>query len=155
MNAEIGKALIALVITGIIGGIIKVYLDYKSKLMGNIWENRLEAYMKFVRRTALFPKYPRKEVRWKEVFNLSMDFRDWYFEGYGLVLSTKIRDNYFDLQEYILIITKEKIDSEQKLDDKEYDDLRERCSNLRSLMAKELESRESPIWYRFTKEPKA
>jgi hypothetical protein len=30
MDTEIGKALIALVATGIIGGFIKVYLDYKS-----------------------------------------------------------------------------------------------------------------------------
>lgn len=151
MDTEIEKALIALVFTGIIGGIMKVYFDYKSKLMENIWEKRLEAYIKFVTITALFPKYPRKEVRWKDVYNLSIDFRDWYFEGNGLVVSTEFRDKYFDLQEYILTITTGKIDSEQKLNDAEYDDLRGRCSKLRSLMAKELESRESPIWHRLSK----
>ncbi len=37
----ISKALIVLFIRGIIGGVIKVYLNYKSTLMENIWEKRL------------------------------------------------------------------------------------------------------------------
>jgi hypothetical protein len=92
MTANLQEALIALIITGIIGGIIKVYLDYTSTLMEKIWEKRLEAYMEFVKRTALFPKFPQRVVYWNEVYNLSKDFRDWYFAGYGLVLSITVRD---------------------------------------------------------------
>ena len=152
MQTKILETLIALVFTGIIGGVIKVYLDYKSKLMENVWEKRLEAYMQFVRRTALLPKYPKKEVSWKEVYKLSTDFRDWYFEGHGLVTSAKFRLAYFSLQKHILNITKGRKDSEEKLGEAEYEELRHRCSKMRKLMADELESRESPIWKHLRKE---
>lgn len=154
MEKEVANALIALVFTGIIGGILKIYFDYKSKLMENVWEKRLEAYINFIKLTALFPLYPRKKVKWKDVYNLSISFRDWYFKGYGIVVSTEFRDKYLNFQKYIRDITEDEIESEENLTDKEYDDLKDRCFKLRSLMAKELESRESPIWYRFTKEKK-
>ena len=148
MDSEIGKALIGLVFTGILGGILKVYLDYKSQQMEKIWEKRLEAYTKFVQMTALFPRYPPKEVTWKEVYKLSTDFRNWYFEGNGIFLSSEFRDKYFKLQEQILAITNGKTESEEKLES-EYDCLRKECSMLRTLITKELDSRENPFWYRF------
>ena len=155
MNFEIQKALVGLIFTGVIGAIFKVYFDYKVKLMENIWEKRLDAYMKFVKLTSLFPKYPRQEVNWKQVYHLSENFRDWYFEGHGLLLSTKIRDSYFSLQDNIISITKEKINSVEKISDTEYEHLRKKCSLIRSLMAKELDSRENPFWHYFTKSPTA
>lgn len=153
MDTELQKALVALVFTGIIGGMVKLYLDYRAKLLENIWQKRLEAYTKFVKLTSLFPKYPfRKEVNWQDVLQLTIDFRDWYFEGNGIVISRDFRDVYFDLQKHIVAaLSPERVNHKIRLEDADYDDLRERCSALRTLMARELESRENPIWYRFTK----
>lgn len=157
MNAELEKALIALIIGGIIGGMLKLYLDYQAKLLENLWQKRLEAYTKFVKLTALFPKYPyRNPVNWNDVFKLSIAFRDWYFEGNGIVISSDFREMYFALQEYMIsVFTAEKVNNKQPLEDPEYDDFREKCSRLRTLMARELESRERPIWYRFRKQKAA
>ena len=154
MNSEIAKALIALIFTGVIGGILKVYLDYKAKQMELIWDKRLEAYIEFVKKTALFPLYPPREVKYKDVFNLSLEFRDWYFAGNGIVLSKSFRDEYFKLQEYLLTITKNKIVSEDNIG-VEYTVLQKKCSALRTLIVEELDSRENPFSYRFTSKRKA
>lgn len=155
MDNELAKAIIALLVTGIAGGIFKIYLDYKSKLMEKVLEKRLSAYMEFVKKTSLLPKYPPREVKWKDIYNLSIEFRNWYFEGHGLVLSSVIRDVYFNLQEYLEAKTINRKESELVLSKDEYEDVRKKCSVLRTLMARDLESRESPIWHHFMKKTQA
>lgn len=145
------QAIFALLFTGVIGGGVKLFFDYKSKLMGSIWEHRLTAYIEFVKLTALFPKYPKAKVQWHEVYSLCKAFREWYFKGHGLLLSNDIRDHYFDLQKYLIKNTKDRKNSLEVLSHSEYKAIRKKCSYIRSLMARELQSRESPIWHFFSK----
>lgn len=79
----IEDALVTLVISVVIGGLIKLYLDYKTKLSGALWKKRLDACLVFVKLTTFFPKYPKKEIIWRDVYSLSLNFRDWYFNGAG------------------------------------------------------------------------
>jgi hypothetical protein len=157
MYEEMQKALIALIILGVVGGVVKLYMDYQAKLLENLWQKRLEAYTKFVKLTSLFPQYPfHNQVNWQDVLQLSIGFRDWYFEGNGIVISRYFREMYFDLQKYIVAaVSADRVNNKIRLNDLEYEDLRKRCSKLRTLMAKELDSREHPIWFRFRKQKEA
>lgn len=149
MNEDFQKAVIALIISTIIGGVIKLYLDYKTKILEKLWEKRLNGYTEFVKLTSLFPQYPYyKSVTWADVFQLSIDFRDWYFQGYAIVVSGAFREKYFDLQKYISTqVSAERVNNKVKLEMHQIEDFRVRCSQIRTQIARELESRENPIWY--------
>lgn len=153
MENEITKAIIGLIITVLIGGFVKLYFDYKSAVMENIWEKRLEAYMKFCKATDLFPMYPSRvrEAIWKDVYATTLKFKEWYFEGYGLVLHSALRDEYFSLQRFLNKELKEKENSEEKIGEEKYEEIRRKCSAMRTRMINTLELRIDPIWPSLTK----
>ncbi|MBP6237637.1 MAG: hypothetical protein KA536_15915 [Saprospiraceae bacterium] len=151
MSGELEKAIFALIFSGIIGAIFKIYLDYKFQKLGNVLEKRTLAYTEFVKLTGLFSKYPIREVKWKDLYRLCEQFRDWYFEGHGVYISKEVKEKYFKLQELIINKSKDKENSIEEISQTDYDLFQNKCSEIRNQIALEVESRVSPIWSFFSR----
>ncbi len=147
MENEIAKSIIGLIITIVVGGLVQLYLNYKTAVIASIWEKRLEGYMKFCKATRYFPLYPSRtsEATWKDVSTTSLLFKQWYFEGYGLLLHQNLRPEYFKLQKFLVNCLQQHVDTEEKMGDEKYEEIRKACSALRTKMINALEIRKSPI----------
>jgi len=66
---------------------------------------RIESYTDLCKCMVLLAKYPQPEqLSYTQIKELALSFRDWYFQGGGLIASEKTRDCYFDLQDGLKII---------------------------------------------------
>ena len=86
---------------------------------------------------------PRKPgVTYKDLANLSEQFRDWYFREGGLFLSSKARNTYGKLQGCVSnVLRQEKGKEAVVISCDHYVLIRDKCSALRTEMTKDLQSR--------------
>lgn len=120
-------------------------------------EKRLKVYPDLWKHTALLPKWPRDEtVRYEDLDKLVGKLRRWYFDEGGMFLSrTAQRDGYAKLQDELADILRSGkkgllpgpragavVDPDGKpWPDDPYERVRQRCSQLRSLMTDDIASR--------------
>ena len=110
---------------------------------------RIAVYKTLWAHTKILPRWPRDQgVTYEHLLVFTHTLRDWYFTGGGMYLSrTTHRDGYTPLQdelERVLEQSKAGLLSQSEPDD--YEAIRGKCSNLRSLLAADIESRrESPL----------
>lgn len=138
---QITPALIG-ALTGVIAAYATSYLKFRQEISSGTLERRFEAYLKIWKQTGLLPEWPRsEEVTYQDLKQLSEGFRDWYFEGGGMLLSHNSRKKYGDLQK---IATKAYQNAENEKDhlrDADYEQVRASCSTLRSALTEDLLSR--------------
>lgn len=141
--AKLIEPLITLIIGGVLGGIIKSLLDYRSQVFSQLWSKRLDAYQELWKIMKQFPLWPRADdVTYLKLKTMSEQMRDWYFCTGGILMSEKTRALYGVLQEKINAgILKNKKPDENLVEKDEYDTIQKLCSSVRSEMAKDLLSR--------------
>jgi len=91
--------------------------------------------------TGLLPKWPEaEEVTYDKLWKLSEFLRDWYFNEGGMYLSRSTHNNgYAPLQNAIADLRKQKPTG--KITSEHYKQIRRKCSELRTAMALDIESR--------------
>ncbi len=141
------------IIAGLSAWLGKVWADriaQLQKLAGEIdldlRTRRIEVYKELWKATAVLPKWPRAaDVTYEDLLKLSETLRDWYFQKGGMYLShTAHHDGYVPLQDALADVLKSRATG--PITDPHYDAIRDRCSTLRTALARDIQSRrESPI----------
>ena len=135
-----------------LGAVLKNALDTSSRISEHLLEKRTEQYTLLWDITRAIPRWPRDpSITYKNLEKLSQRLRDWYFDGGGIYLSRRSQDAYGKLQETVDCIYKGKTDKEKSAainsdeadETNEYDQIRKKCSTLRTLMTDDLLSRRS------------
>jgi hypothetical protein len=162
MNTSISELVLA-ILAGMGGGgaiiaalaawLGKVWADRMSqtqRLIGEIdldlRKRRIDAYQPLWKATALLPKWPRNdEATYEQLATLSHTLRCWYYETGGMYLSRTARDlGYGPLQGTIATVIAG--GKSGRIEASDYEAVRKKCSELRTLMTEDIESRrESPI----------
>lgn len=96
--------------------------------------------------TGLLPKWPEAEgLTYENLWTLSEWLRDWCFNEGGMYLSrTTHNDGFAPLQDAITDLRKQNLTGE--ITPEHYNQIRSKCSALRTAMAIDIESRrESPL----------
>ncbi len=141
---ELIKALIALFIGGILGGLIKKYYDFRRDVVKSIWDRRFEEYKKLWKISSVLPKWPKDDsVTYMKLYACCVNLKDWYFDAGGMLLSKNSRNKYQDLQTALSVLANKK--TNDKITDKEYEDIRSLFSALRTQMTRDLTSRNRQI----------
>jgi hypothetical protein len=138
----------AVIFAGLATFLGKVWMDRISrneKLMGDIdldlRSRRIAVYSELWKATEILPKWPRAEqVTYEQLYGFSKQLRDWYFRNGGMYLSRNTHKSaYGPLQDELSRILKDQPKGLVKPPD--YDSVRDRCSQLRSALAEDIESR--------------
>ena len=135
--ALVGAAVAAL------GALIQSLLSAREKIDESLREERVRQYRVLWEKTGLLPLWPRAEhVTYARLSRMSTDFRDWYFHGGGLFLSTRARKAYGKAQEAIAaVLEAQGGDRDAALSAPDYDALQQRLSALRTELTGDLLSR--------------
>src|SRR5450432_2415005 len=142
MNTEIVKQIIALLLGGFLGVVLKYWFDYRGMVYKELWTKRYDSYKKMFLLTGIMPQYPEhSKVNYDELFKRSEEMRDWFFADGGLLLSTKTRNKYFKVQKNIQKVLKAAPVVRQREITIEYEVIRILLSELRRAMADDLMSR--------------
>ncbi len=84
---------------------LKLFQALQLEYDKDLRTRRIESYMDLCKRMIVLAKYPRPEsLSYTDLEDLALSFRDWYFNGGGLIASETTRDHYFDLQDGLKII---------------------------------------------------
>ncbi len=137
---EILKALVPLIIGGVIGGFVTTYFDYRKQIIHEVWQKRFDQYKKLWAISGNLPNWPRDtSVTYNKLFNISVGLKNWYFNDGGILLSSKSRELYGKLQ--TVLIEKADKDSKDPISEEDYNLVKNAFSILRTQMTKDLSSR--------------
>jgi hypothetical protein len=137
--ASLGMAIVT-TLSAFVGALISHFLTQRRGLDLAIYKHRGEAYKLLWEKTSLLPKWPRRaDVTYGQIHTLSEELRDWYFHVGGVYLSDPARDAYGDLQEALNDPSRSARPA--TLTTPDYDLLRDRCSDLRTQLTRDLLSR--------------
>ena len=110
---------------------------------------RIAVYETLWTHTKVLPKWPREQgVTYEQLLEFTHTLRSWYFTGGGMYLSrTTQRHGYAPLQDALeRVLGQGKTGPLSHSNPDDYEAIRSKCSNLRSLLAADIESRrESPL----------
>lgn len=134
------KALIPLIIGGVLGGFITTYFDFRKQIMSEVWAKRFTQYKKLWFISGNLPEWPRDTtVTYNKLFNISVSLKNWYFNDGGILLSSKSRELYGKLQK--VLIKKAIKDSKDHICKEDYDLVKSSFKILRDQMTRDLSSR--------------
>ncbi len=144
----------AIIVAGLAAWLGKVWADriaQSQKLHHDIdldlRKRRIEVYSELWKSTALLPKWPMAtDVTYEKLLEFSISLRSWYFEKGGIYLSRSTHTNgYTRVQDTLAEILKNN-KSRQIISAEHYELVRCQCSDLRTALAGDIESRrEGPI----------
>jgi hypothetical protein len=141
--ADLGSWVTPAVVGGVVSLVVSILgsaLSYRAKVDEGLRDTRLALYRVLWKQTELLPKWPRRtDVTYEKLRDLSEKFRDWYFGDGGIFLSGAARNSYERLQDTIGGILK--LHADGTVTDSDYDEVRLRCSDLRSRLTDDLLSR--------------
>lgn len=143
MDKEIINQIVALLLGGFIGVVLKYWFDYRGMVYKELWTRRYDAYKKMFLLTGIMPQYPEhSKVTYEELLKRSEEMRDWFFADGGLLLSTKTRNKYFKVQKSIQkVLDAVPAVNRQREITTEYEGVRVLLSELRRTMTDDLMSR--------------
>jgi hypothetical protein len=136
------------VILGLATWLGKVWCDriaQSEKLRGEIdldlRKRRIDAYKLIWKATAILPAWPKDpKVTYGHLDTFSSELKDWYFKTGGIFLSYNAHHKgYIPLQEAIETLNVQ--DKSVSLTDNDYKTIREKCSQLRTLLTQDIQSR--------------
>lgn len=111
-----------------------------STIDTDLRSHRIEVYTELWRKTGQLPKWPRNaELTYPELSELTRALSRWYFDRGGMYLSEGARQAYGDVQESLDSVLS--LGKDGKVTPEDYEQVRERCSALRSELTKDLLSR--------------
>src|SRR5829696_5491193 len=94
LRTIIVSALIGAVVS-FVGTLLTYFLGTRTRIDENLRQKRAEAYKDLWKLTDLLPMWPRSlDVTYKNLLDLSQDFKNWYFTQGGLYLSEESRSAY-------------------------------------------------------------
>ncbi len=141
--ADMETAAISAIIGAIVsyvGAVLQNMLAVRTKVDEALLKTREDLYKPVWDRMRLLPKWPRRnKVTYEQLTAFSESLRDWYFDGGGMYLSGGAQKKYANLQDTIAAVLRRQMSGD--VSDKDYDDIRDRCSALRTEMTKDLLSR--------------
>jgi hypothetical protein len=145
MLSAIYTQIITLIAGVFLGGLIKSWLDYRSKVFSLLWDKRLDAYQDLVKLMARFPKWPRAEPVYSDLLHMSTDLKNWYFDRGGILMSKSTRIAFENLQEHITRVYEDHKKNQTEKISNDYDGIVELCHLLRVEMTRDLLSRKKQI----------
>ena len=149
IGAAGGSVVIVGALAAWLGSVWKERIARTETLFGQIdtdlRQRRIEVYKELWELTGLLPKWPRDEtVTYERLLAFSQKLRVWYFTRGGMYLSrTSQSDGYKPLQDKIAEILRDKPSG--ALSTPHYDTVRERCSDLRTHLTADIESRREAL----------
>ena len=126
----------------------KKMLELAGGIDLDLREKRKNAYLVIWGKMRLLPKWPRASgITYDDLRKLSEEFREWYFDGGGMYLSTGAMDAYKAVQDTIAGVVggnkRGPIKPEEY--DAVYDAVRDKCSAFRTALTNDLLSRRSAL----------
>jgi hypothetical protein len=112
---------------------------------------RVQFYQELWNETGIVPTYPRADdVTYEDLRKLSERLRSWYYEKGGMFLSREAHNGrYIPLQEALLatLKTQQSLNKplSEQLSDEHYEEIRRKCSRLRTALSDDIQSRRGPI----------
>jgi hypothetical protein len=103
-------------------------------------DQRLKAYPDVWERTGRFARWPRNTVTYGALDEFHRGLRTWYFQVGGLYMSENARRRYGRMQELVAAHCTE-AESDASLPPEAYADVMESCSEFRTALTEDLESR--------------
>lgn len=129
-------------IAGFAGAFLKHLLDTRMKVDENLRTTREPRYRQLWKITKLLPEWPRAEVTYEQLRDMSTKCRSWYFEVGGMYLSARSRELYSGVQDRLAaFFSDELVARNEVISDDTYDEIRSSCSALRTSMTDDLLSR--------------
>ena len=143
LRTIIVSALIGAVVS-FVGTLLTYFLGTRTRRDENLRQKRAEAYKDLWMLTGLLPLCPRSlDVTYKNLLDLSQDFKNWYFTQGGLYLSEESRSAYGDLQSEVTRVVGDRTNSQltNLISDEEYDIIQATANALRKQLTTDLLSR--------------
>lgn len=123
-----------------LGALLKNFMDIRAKVDESLRESRIPVYKELWIKTSLLPKRPRSEkVTYEVLAQFSVDLTDWYFNRGGIFMSKRAFAAYGILQDTIHRVLPK--GGEGRVSDLHYDEVRDKCSKLRTELTNDLLSR--------------
>jgi hypothetical protein len=140
------ESLLTVVVSSLVGGlvayvgaVVKNTLDMRAKVDESLRDKRVAVYQKLWQTTEILPKWPRRtDVTYEGLTQFSQGLRDWYFREGGMYLSRQARKAYGELQDTIVELGTSKTGP---ITDPVYDEVRDKCSQLRTELTDDILSR--------------
>ena len=112
--------------------------EARGTIYERIHETRARLYKELWRKTGLLPRRPRTEpITYGTIAQLGINFRDWYYDEGGMYLSGGSR-RAFTVAQDIIEEVKVNGESDTLLSDGDYDMVRQKCSDLRTALTRDL-----------------
>jgi hypothetical protein len=148
LNTALMSQILTLVIGTMAGGLLKTVFDkwaarttLDTKISEKLQEDRYNSYLKIWKLSELLSSWPKNiDASFQDVFELSTQMKNWYFEGNGMLMSIETREQYGKVQDVIANELEKNNDRSLKLG-VSYEIIRNEFSNLRTSMTEDLQSR--------------
>jgi hypothetical protein len=133
------------VILAYLGAILKFQKDLEAEYDKDLRNRRIEVYKELWKHLQLLARYDRpKPLTPKNLEELSVEMRRWYFEIGGLYLSEETRKTYFDLKQAIQRLTETaKYSADEVLDQPDSKFILQKASLLRASLTHDVGTRKS------------
>jgi hypothetical protein len=127
-------------VSGVVGAGVNTWLANRSKVSEGLRDQRLKAYPDVWERTGRFARWPRNTVTYATLDEFHRELRTWYFHVGGLYMSENARRRYGQMQELVAAHCAVE-ESHASLPPDAYADVMEACSEFRTALTEDLESR--------------
>ena len=125
-----------------VGAVVREVFGARRKLDQALRDERIRLYQLLWQTTGTLPLWPRAPISYGDLGLMSRELRDWYFDEGGIYLSQQSRARYGELQERVSsVLATQRARPADPVDADDYEDVRSRCSALRSSLTKDLSSR--------------
>lgn len=150
-------ALVGVLTSAILGyyfGQQKMIAEHKKELTAEVWKKRCEYYIQLTDKMRKVPKWPSEQgkIKYIDLFDMSTDFKNWYFDGGGLFLTEQTRDVYRSVQRFVsdTLLDKHFEKSYPKMNEivspEDYVKMYAHLSRLRTSLTTDLLSREQDVF---------
>jgi hypothetical protein len=140
---DLGPLVTPAVVGGVVSFVVSTLsnaLSYRAKVDEGLRDTRLALYRVLWKKTEILPKWPhRTDVTYEKLHELSEELRNWYFGDGGIFLSRAARRAYGKLQDTVGEIVTQR--PKGAIIDLDYEEVRLRCSDLRTQLTEDLLSR--------------
>jgi hypothetical protein len=127
-------------VSGVVGAGVNTWLANRSRVSEGLRDQRLKAYPDVWERTGRFARWPRNTVTYAALDEFHRELRNWYFHVGGLYMSENARRRYGQMQELVGAHCAVE-ESHASLPPGAYADVMEACSEFRTALTEDLESR--------------
>ncbi len=138
----------------VFGGVVTYFLtqskikrELESEYDSDLRKRRMESYKKIWELFVVLPQYgtEEKDATYADVWQLSVNLKEWYFKEGGIFLSEDCRKAFGELQEFLGAKVAGQYGSTQKVGLVQYEEIRKKCSAFRTQLLKDIGTRSAPL----------